>query len=82
MRSRAIRRLLWFFAWLVCVPGFGWGISAGNRTLAGIAMIILLISLYFSLCKCICPNCGHAVRTVGARVRHCMRCGTAYPEAA
>ncbi|QDV13663.1 hypothetical protein CA51_35540 [Rosistilla oblonga] len=78
-RSPWLRRLLWYSGWLVWLPVAGYGISTGNLWLTmGVGGPLFLASLYFSLQTLVCPECGHAIRTVGASVSNCMQCGAAF----
>ena len=79
MNSRFGRRLLWFSGWLVWLPVAGYGISTGNLLLAFVVgPPLFLASLYFSLQKLVCPQCNHAIRTIGTQMSNCMKCGAAF----
>jgi hypothetical protein len=79
-RKPSLRRLLWYLACLVCLPAIGWGIGTGRIVLAGVALPAFLVSIYFSLNKLVCPNCGKAMRAVGQELPNCPLCGTPYGE--
>ena len=76
MSNRHIRRFLWFFGWLVCLPVAGWGISSGDLGIVAISGGACLACLYFSLHKIVCPQCGNALRVIGYHANNCPKCGT------
>ncbi|REJ84972.1 MAG: 50S ribosomal protein L37 [Planctomycetota bacterium] len=77
--SRPLRRVLLFTGCLIWLPVTGYGLGTGNLVLAFlIGLPLFLTSMYFSLKKLVCPNCGQAIRTVSVRISHCMKCGTPF----
>lgn len=77
-RKRVLRELLWYFAFLGCLPAFGWGIATGNIAAAAVALPVFLLSVYFSLHKLRCQKCGKLLRVVGHAVSNCPHCGNPY----
>ncbi len=78
VRKREPRGLLWFMAFLVVLPAWGYGLSTGFLPLALPGLPVFVFLLYLSLTKLVCPECGKAMRVVGRKITHCPRCGTAY----
>jgi Na+-driven multidrug efflux pump len=78
---RMVRRILFYFTVFVCAPAIGWFIGGKNHAGAGAAIvfgIVLLVGIYLTFPRLVCPACGYALRNLGAPAHHCMKCGTAY----
>ena len=76
--NRTIRRVLWFFGWIVCFPVSYWGLVDNQSWISIPALVAGCVSIYFSLQKRVCPSCGNGIRVVGYEATHCMKCGTPY----
>ncbi|MEI7983478.1 MAG: hypothetical protein WCI71_17645, partial [Bacteroidota bacterium] len=59
-QSRWTRRLLWFAAFLIILPGWGYGLSTGNLLLALTGLPVFAFLIYLSFSKLVCPGCGKA----------------------
>ncbi len=77
MNSPGPRKYLWYVAFLV-LPAWGYGLAAGILPLAILGLPVFVLLVYFSLTKLECPECGKTVRTVGAKLTHCLHCGASY----
>ena len=85
MSHRMVRRILFYFTVFVCSPAIGWFIAGKNYAGAGaaiIAGIVLLVGIYLTFPRLVCPACGYALRNLGAPAHHCIKCGTAYDRPA
>ena len=78
VRKRGCKRFLWFLAFLVVLPAWGYGVATGILPLALLGLPVFVALLYLSITKLVCAECGKAMRTVGSKLTHCPQCGTAY----
>ncbi len=78
MSNRYVRKVLWFFGWLVCLPVLGWGISTGQIAVVATVSVAFFVSLYFSLQCVVCAHCANSLRVVGQQLNNCPKCGTPY----
>ena len=76
--SPGLRKYLWYVAFLVVLPAWGYGLSTGILPLALLGLPVFVLLIYFSLTKLACPNCAKAVRVVSAKLTNCPYCGTSY----
>ena len=75
------RHVLGTTGWVLWLPAVIHGISQGNLPLTFFGLPLFLLSLFFSLVKLVCPQCNHAVRTIGNPRTHCIQYGAAYEVA-
>jgi hypothetical protein len=78
VRKRGPKGFLWYIAFLVVLPAWGYGLGTGFLPLALLGLPIFVALLYLSFAKLVCPECGKATRAVGTKLTHCPFCGTAF----
>ncbi len=77
--SPSPRKYLWYIAFLVVLPAWGYGLTTGVLPLALLGLPVFVLLVYFSLTKLVCPECGRALRAVvGAKLTNCPYCGASY----
>ena len=72
------RTLLWYVAFLIVLPLWGYGLFAPNLWLALFGLPLAVLLIYYSIDTQRCPSCGKDVRAIGRTPSHCMHCGAAY----
>ena len=74
------RKYLWYLAFLVVLPTWGYGLRSGILPLALLGLPAFVMLIFFSFTKRICSGCGKALRIVNAKLTNCPYCGEAYDE--
>lgn len=80
VNSPGPRKYLWYVAFMV-LPAWIYSLATGMLPLAILGLPVFMLLVYFSLTKLECPECGKSVRTVGAKLTHCLHCGASYDRA-
>ncbi len=75
---RPLRSMLWIVAFVVVLPAWAYGLSAGRLWLALGGLPLAALMIYYSIAKRGCPSCGKAVRAIGRVPANCMYCGAPY----
>lgn len=72
------RRYLGYVAFLVVLPAWAYGLSKGLLPLALLGLPVFVLLVHFSLARLVCSQCGKTMRTIGAKLANCPRCGASY----
>ena len=72
------RKYLWYVAFLVVLPAWGYGLGTGILPLALLGLPVFVLLMYFSFTKLVCPECGKAMRTISTKLANCPFCGASY----
>ena len=79
-KSPGSRNYLWYVAFLLVLPAWLYGLAKGTLPLVLLGLPVFLMLIYLSLSKLVCPECGKAMRTVGAKLASCPYCGARYND--
>ena len=72
------KKYLWYIAFFLVLPAWGYGIRTGTLPLALLGLPVFVLLMYLSFTKLICPECGKTMRTISTTLSNCPHCGASY----